>query len=329
MAERLSEREYWRALILYGLNTATYKIALGQALANFVRAGRTNVSMHDLAAEFLALYRQRLKTSNQPQLILPGRQTVMERVNALIRAGRLTEENAVDVVERNAFHDVIPRFHTLGQAVVPVRFYEVASDGIVLTDSAFRVLAPRDGQLLDELDARWALLEAAFAMRREALGLRTDLRRVYLVRGYDRTHVAKLRPVLNGYQNGRCFYCDEEMGVGDVHVDHVIPRQFVQHDEIWNLVLAHGLCNKLKSDALPPRHYVVKLIRRNEQLVASKHPVREKVIAQLGPTPDRRADATWRIYTEALSAIGYTWDGLRGYDPDGDLFYKMVVRSVT
>lgn len=33
--QKFSDKELWRMLILYGLNTATYKIALGQCLYNF------------------------------------------------------------------------------------------------------------------------------------------------------------------------------------------------------------------------------------------------------------------------------------------------------
>jgi hypothetical protein len=33
------------------------------------------------------------------------------------------------------------------------------------------------------------------------------------------------------------------LGVEPVHLDHVIPRSYVQHDEIWNIVLAHASCN--------------------------------------------------------------------------------------
>lgn len=52
---------------------------------------------------------------------------------------------------------------------------------------------------------------------------------------------------INGYQNGVCFNCDESIEIDDIHVDHVVPRQFVYHDEVWNLVLAHSFCNQQKA----------------------------------------------------------------------------------
>ena len=41
----LKEKDYWRMLTLYGLNTATYKIALGRCLWTFAESGMTEVSM--------------------------------------------------------------------------------------------------------------------------------------------------------------------------------------------------------------------------------------------------------------------------------------------
>jgi len=91
-----------------------------------------------------------------------------------------------------------------------------------------------------------ALLEAAFLMKRENNELSNDIRNFYLQKGYARKDITETRPVLNGYQQGICFYCGEVMREDDVHVDHVIPRQLVNHDEIWNLALAHGFCNEQK-----------------------------------------------------------------------------------
>jgi CRISPR/Cas system Type II protein with McrA/HNH and RuvC-like nuclease domain len=102
---------------------------------------------------------------------------------------------------------------------------------------------------------------------------------------------------------------------GDVDVDHVIPRQFIYHDEPWNLVLAHTHCNLQKSDALPGLGYLEKLIERNEHFIASNHPLKKKFIGQLGKTPEQRNSRINQVYRDAESAIPYTWEGIRGYDP--------------
>lgn len=322
-------KDVWRAIILYGLNTATYKIALGHCLARFAREGKSSVSMADLAEKFFDLYVQRLESA-KPQLATPNRRTVMERVIDLYNAGILDRAEAIARVEREAFNDVIPRFHVVNHKILPVRFYEQTDGGLVLTDQVFEVFGDsgENQDLLGELGARWDLLEAAFEMRRENGRLDNDIRRFYLVRGHDRRSITWTRPILNGYQKGVCFYCGEPMGEGDVHVDHVIPRQFVNHDEIWNLVLAHDFCNGQKSDALPGAHYIEKLVIRNEYFINSNHPIKNQIIGQLGDTAEERRACIYRIYRDAQLVIRYTWEGIRGYDPENDLFYKNFIRAI-
>lgn len=320
--------DFWRAIVLYGLNTATYKIALARALVGFVEVGRTSVPMATLAESFLDLYQERL-TQNKPQLLLAGRQTVMERVVGLLRAGRIERGGAIDRVAREAFGDVLPRFHTVWDQAVPVRFYEQTDSGLVITDDAFRVLAQGDRPaLLAELDGRWSLLEGAFQMRRDDSALVNDVRSFYLARGTDRTDLTHLRPVLDGYQNGVCFYCGEPFGTARVDVDHVVPRQVLLHDDVWNLVLAHHGCNQAKSDFLPGLTYLQKLVERNEHFIASNHPIKDKLIQQLGSTPDQRRAAARRAYADAEAVIRHTWEGMRGYRPDADPFYRAFVRTM-
>jgi 5-methylcytosine-specific restriction endonuclease McrA len=210
-------------------------------------------------------------------------------------------------------------------------FYERQNDGgLILTDAAFSVFDRAESFILgDELDARWDLLEAAFELKREPGTLANDIRRIYLEKGYERSSVTHLMPVLYGYQEGRCFYCGEMIPPGDGHVDHLIPRQFLQHDEPWNLVLAHGFCNLNKSDHLPGAHFVEQLINRNEALIASNHPLRQHVIAQLGASPVQRRRTVDQTYRDARVVIPWEWSGLPGYEPATSEFYRMLVRGMT
>lgn len=295
-------RDYWRAIILYGLNTATYKIALAQALGHFAAHDRDRVTMSDLAETFFDLYAARL-IEGKPQLATPGRLTVMERIVQLHRAGSLTRERAIARVETEAFGDVIPRFHKVGGRVLPA-FYEASPQGLILTDALFDVFGGADhAPRLAELDSRWSLLEAAFTIRRDESALASDIRALYLRKGYERTDITGTVPVLDAYQHNRCFYCGEPIADGDIHVDHVIPRQLVNHDEIWNLVLAHSFCNLQKSDALPDRRYIEKLFSRNEHLIASARPISVELVAQLGATPERRRAHLATVYDHAREVL--------------------------
>ena len=164
--------------------------------------------------------------------------------------------------------------------------------------------------LVAEVASRWDLLEAAFAMRLPVEALGTAEHMLYRIRGYDRIDITGVRPVLNGYQNGRCFYCDEALEWERVHVDHVIPRSFLHHDEIWNLVLADEACNLAKSAQLPARAYLEQLYERNESYIASDHPIKRHLVAQMGPTKAARRAFLERVYHEARHVLVHTRAGM-------------------
>lgn len=61
---------------------------------------------------------------------------------------------------------------------------------------------------------------------------------------------ASLRRQLEDLQDGRCFYCPDELPAGG-DVDHFLPWSRWPNDAIENLVLAHAACNGHKSDRVP------------------------------------------------------------------------------
>nr|WP_276541751.1 HNH endonuclease domain-containing protein [Bacillus infantis] len=251
----------------------------------------------------------------------------MERIIALYNNGKLTRTQAIEKVEREAFNDVLRRFHTVDKQEVPVKFYEKTKNGLVIFDNVFEIFSHKNNNLLNnELDSRWDLLEGAFEIKRTNSKLVNDIRNIYLVNGHERTDITKNRSVLNGYQNDVCFYCGEIMTEDDVHVDHVIPRQLLYHDEIWNLVLSHEFCNMQKSDNLPHRYYVEKLIERNEYFIKSNHPISNKLKLQLGKTSNQRKAYIDKIYSDAELVLSL-WKGIAGYNPSTDPFYKTFIRN--
>ena len=62
-----------------------------------------------------------------------------------------------------------------------------------------------------------------------------------------------------------CFYCNELLveEKRQIHVDHVIPFDYVGNTEMWNSVLSCQKCNCEKSGNLPPSKFVTKLSNRN------------------------------------------------------------------
>ena len=63
-----------------------------------------------------------------------------------------------------------------------------------------------------------------------------------------------------------CFYCETPLKESKMHVDHVLPYDYVHETELWNLVMACQKCNCLKLGNLPPKKFINKLINRNIDL---------------------------------------------------------------
>lgn len=299
--------DYWRSIILYGRNVATYKIALGQVLLDVAAGGHSTISMPNLAVAFFRCYRERLQ-AGQAQQYIPGRKTLLERVVKSYDLGELSESQAAEVVERAGFNDVVPRFHTVGDSPIVQPFYVQTQMGLTLTDALATVVQGSSlAELRDELSSRWSLLETAFAPDYDPAGLGTDGSTIYQARYLERVSITSVRPVIGGYQNGLCFYCGEPLGNEPIHVDHLLPRAYVQHDEIWNLVLAHESCNLQKHASLPPLEFIIALRRRNEYYIASNHPIKQHLMSAMGKSVRARRDFLQARFSEAQQVVRHQW----------------------
>jgi hypothetical protein len=328
MSNKFSDEDFWKGIILYGLNSATYKMALAKSLIGFARDLKTTIPWDELSKSFLEQYQIRLGQKFMPQQSNPTRLTVMERVVKDLRNGVLSETQALDKVGTVGLDNVIPRFQTIGtdSDIVKDHFYEFDfGKKLVLKDTILSFSKAQIDQLEDELTARWSLLEGAFSINQTDYHLANDIREIFLKNGYDRQSITCNAPFLLGYQGGVCFYCGEAMQHSK-HVDHLLPRQVVNHDEIWNLVLAHADCNMSKSDKLVGSHFIEKLIARNENIMGSNHPWKLKISSELGSTPKRRANELRRHYENVKAVLGnYWWGGTSSYNPSTDPFYRRLI----
>jgi hypothetical protein len=320
--------DYWKALILYGLNQATYKIALGKALLSLSAKGYNRVPWDILASEFFELYRTRLDVpAPSPQQATPGRQTKMERIFGVFQL-RQNIDTAIGAVQAEAFEDVIPRFHNLaGIESIQGKFYRFEfGRALELTDELHKVREQQESTLHAELDARWGLLEGAFLLAAGDQRLANDVREIYLHNAYNRRPLTGNIPFLQGYQGNVCFYCGLEMHPGDIDVDHVLPRQVLHHDELWNLVLAHRACNLQKQDHLVGEHFILKLIARNENIMGSNHPWKKQITEALGAKPAERAKKIHWHYGNVKEVLRLRyWGGAEGYNPQTDPFYQRLI----
>lgn len=65
----------------------------------------------------------------------------------------------------------------------------------------------------DEAEARWRLVETAWALElpRVGIAVQADVAQAILyVERVRRVNLTGVRAALNGYQRGRCFYCNAE-----------------------------------------------------------------------------------------------------------------------
>jgi hypothetical protein len=137
------------------------------------------------------------------------------------------------------FNNVIDAFHIVVSGEVPTRFFvderRLATGGIRLTE-ALLTLATDQGAATDlsgEAESRWRLVEEAWDARaaNRQVTVLYDAPRELLVPALlgKRRPITEVRPALNGYQKGHCFFCFRPIAVvpsphGDgADVDHFFP----------------------------------------------------------------------------------------------------------
>lgn len=326
-----TNEDFFKGIVLFGLNAATYKMALAQTLLNASRNQSNELLWSELSENYFNAYLDRLESNPMPQQANPNRLTKMERIVKEYQLDVLTKNEAIQKVGDTAFEDVVPRFQTIGtdKNIVANYFYDIEyGRRLVLKDSLLNLSIDQINTLGSEITARWGLLEGAFSINQSSFELANDIRETYLKFGYERKPLTSNIPFLSGYQGNVCFYCGEPMD-NDIHVDHVLPRQVINHDEVWNLVLAHGDCNLLKSDRLVGEHFMRKLIARNENIMGSNHPWKFKIQTALGRTPKRRASTLTAHYDNMKTVLGrYYWGGNESYNPASDPFYKRLITAL-
>jgi hypothetical protein len=245
---------YWRAIILFGRNVASYKFALAGALLELGKHQQDHelVRLEALALPFARRVADHLRNNDK--------QGTFERSRFLdacrsYNSGDLDEDGLRAKTVELGFANVIDAFHVVDRSEIPQRFFideRRPAKAIRLTDR-FRelVAAPEAVDLPEEVEARWRLVETAWALNlpRHVLTVDYDPTTQSIIVPRRRRSITGAREALNGYQKGHCFYCFapisllNDAGTG-CEVDHVFAWSLgpfaggAQVDGIWNLVLA-------------------------------------------------------------------------------------------
>ena len=161
-----SLESYWRSIILFGRNVASYKFALASSLLKFISKGITSVSLSELSEPF---------SQNLCEHIMSAPKQSTSQSNQFLEAcqnfnkGIISKEKLLEITSQKGFNYVIDAFHTVNNGAIPISFYEKDFDGrrkcIILTDNALKLTEIRFfNDLNSEVNARWNLVETAWEL---------------------------------------------------------------------------------------------------------------------------------------------------------------------
>ncbi|MEO8593065.1 MAG: HNH endonuclease [Candidatus Solibacter sp.] len=315
MDQQRTLENYWRAVILFGQNVASYKFALAKSLIDLSAAGQAVISLEALADPFSRhivdhLAKAPKQATSASSRFLDACRTVTDR------------DKLIGATVKLGFNNVIDAFHVVNRGDIPVRFFvdeRSSGGGIRLTDELFRLREHvQFVNLPHEVEARWRLVETAWQleMSRNALAVDVDGLELVVTRSGRRTSLTGCRDALNGYQKGKCFYCFCDIEIHRADVDHFLPHTLKQLnlglpvDGVWNLVLTCRDCNRGvdgKSSRVPRRRLLERLDTRNEFFIGSHHPLRETLLAQTGQTRVERTQFLNGAYDTAWQYLIHTW----------------------
>lgn len=331
----LSIESQWRALILFGKNSATYKFAFGKALLELASLGKNQIDLKDLSPIFVQSVLEHLKQSDKQ-----GNSASSTFLNACreFNEGKIEYDRLISITTKYGFVNVVDAFQNINGGTVPRKFYEKDYNGLskklILTNELLELKEGVQFQNLnEEVDARWNLVETAWNLNvnPSLLEVKIDdqLQTLYLESDFmRRKDITSARASLNGYQKGKCFYSFQDISIvpgseNICEVDHFFPHVHklkisdagANVNGVWNLVLAEKYVNLHKSAKVPEIKYLERLFKRNEFYIASKHPLGETIINQTGKTKQERIKFLQKQYDLSLNLSIQKWSPMMELEP--------------
>jgi len=317
----------WRALILFGKNSATYKFAFAKSLLGLIEEQKSKISLADLAIPFADSIVTHLK-SNDKQ----GNSSSSKFLEACRNyiSGTISKEQLYSLTEKYGFVNVVDAFQNINGGTIPDKFYEKdykeGKKDIIVTDNLLKIKELFQYRNLEqEVEARWNLVETAWNLQinPNLLEVKYDEEKsLFFIESnaMRRIDVTSVRDSLNGYQKGKCFYSFQDISINknDINtcaVDHFLPHvNKIEHSKlgvningVWNLVLSDSAINLDKKARIPEKKFLERLFNRNEFYIESKHPLAETIINQTGQTKELRRRFLEENYNLALSHSIQKW----------------------
>ncbi|GAB3533075.1 hypothetical protein GCM10027443_17820 [Pontibacter brevis] len=315
----------WRAVILFGKNTATYKFAFAKALLELVEKERTAITLSDLAEPFSRHIVDHLKQNDKQGSSASSR--FLDTCRSYINS-QITKDELLVQTERLGFVNVVDAFQMVNRGTIPDQFYQKnytsGKKEIIITDNLLKLKESFHFQNFgQETEARWNLVETAWNLNINPNLLEVQYdedKELFFIENniMRRVNITSVRDSLNGYQKGKCFYSFQDISVNSLSpnicdVDHFLPHLNKQNhfpaniNGVWNLVLADKSVNRKKNATVPDVKYLHRLYNRNEFFIESKHPLSETIVNQTGDTPEKRRQFLQHHYNIALNHSIHTW----------------------
>ena len=317
----------WRAIILFGKNSATYKFAFAKSLLELIEQEKTRISLEELSIPFANAIVEHLKKSDKQGNA--GSSKFLESCRNYIN-DTITKEDLYSLTEKYGFVNVVDAFQNVNSGKIPNPFYEKkygkGKKEIVVTDNLLKIKELFQFRNLEqEVEARWNLVETAWNLQinQNLLEVKYDeSKSLFFIESnlMRRIDITSVRDSLNGYQKGKCFYSYQDISINKkdtniCEVDHFLPHvNKLAHSQnganingVWNLVLADSSINLHKKARIPEERFLHRLYNRNEFYIESKHPLAETIINQTGLTKESRRSFLEAQYNLALKHSIHPW----------------------
>jgi len=132
-----TSENYWRAIILFGRNVASYKFALAKALYELRNSSQDLISLEDLAPKFANHICEHLKNCNTQGT--SGSSRFLDTCRSFNR-GEIAQDALIEKTVLIGFQNVIDAFHNVHGEEIKERFFldeRSTNKGIRLTDNFF------------------------------------------------------------------------------------------------------------------------------------------------------------------------------------------------
>jgi hypothetical protein len=316
-----------QTLLAQGGFVATYKFALLLALADIAVEGGDDsgkampVTVEAIAEKFVRYYwRQatpyqalgkkkrvvlKQNTDRQAAVIHAIEQVRAKHEGSLVRAksDHRAWKSLIGRVKRIIKEQPLSRLQTIGGHHLEFLYANpTGGDAIELKPGVAFCLRRYHEMIQDLVRGAWVRFVRGLKENQPLLGATVDLDEFMF--GTRRESLARARPILSDFQEGRCFYCEGALQSRG-EVDHFVPWSLYPVDLGHNFVLAHASCNAAKKDCLAAYEHLHRWCGRNVDQGRELGEAFDKV-GVLHDLP-----ASWRVtawaYGQAAATAVHVW----------------------